>query len=53
MPKLEWKQLEELRHDLERIRTFHCENIMREKVLLDSIKETIDKFNLIIEKQED
>ena len=39
--------------NLERIRNYHCENILREKILLDAIKETIDRVDELILKQED
>ena len=53
MPRFTWEEIEELKHYLERIRNYHCENILREKILLDAIKETIDRVDELILKQED
>ena len=53
MPKLEWTEVETIKHSVERLVNFHAQNILREKILMDSLRELLDDINEIIEKQED
>ena len=54
MPKVEWDDLERIKHEMSRVRQYHADTIIRFKILLDSIKEmqeTLEK--LILEAKED
>jgi hypothetical protein len=53
MPKLKWTDIEEIKHSVSRIKQYHCENILREKVLLESIKELEERLEELILQQED
>jgi hypothetical protein len=53
MPKLQWTELETLKHSVDKVINFHAQNILREKILLDSLKELRDEIEEIILEQED